>query len=321
MSPAAEVVVIVGAGLLSGFINTLASSGSAVTLPLMMFIGLPATVANGTNRLPLLAGALAAMLTFHRAGVVDWRNGLVLSAPLIAGTIAGAALASVLDANTMRWAVIAAVVAALVMLLSNPKRFLRDAAPGGPRVVLTTAAVFLPIGLWAGFIVLDAGTYMLLGPNAIKSLFLLWISLASLLVFYVENEMNWRVGLLLSVGSIAGSAAGGCSQRKLGPRFGCSAYSWSSSSRSSRRCCTGSACCVSSSRWNMNTHVSSVGGIPAPADGTPVPARSLVYLGVVNTRNWRVSKFEIERALVGRLLEAVALSGATIRLDCPPRQP
>jgi uncharacterized membrane protein YfcA len=65
---------------------------------------------------------------------VDWRNGLILSAPLIAGTIAGAALASVLDANTMRWAVIVAVFAALVMLLSNPKRFLRDAAPGGPRV-------------------------------------------------------------------------------------------------------------------------------------------------------------------------------------------
>ena len=220
MSPAAEVVVIVAAGLLSGFINTLASSGSAVTLPLMIFLGLPATVANGTNRLPLLAGALAAMLTFNRAGVVDWRNGLVLSAPLIAGTIAGAALASVLDANTMRWAVIVAVVAALVMLLSNPRRFLRDAAPGGPRVVLTTAAVFLPIGLWAGFIVLDAGTYMLLGlvvvvgydlirANAIKSLFLLWISLASLLVFYVEDEMNWRVGLLLSVGSIVGSSAGG----------------------------------------------------------------------------------------------------------------
>jgi uncharacterized membrane protein YfcA len=220
MSPAVEIVVIVAAGLLAGFVNTLASSGSAVTLPLMIFLGLPATVANGTNRLPLLAGALAAMLTFHRAGVVDWRNGLLLSAPVIAGTIAGAALASVLDAKTMGWAVIAAVVAALVMLLSNPKRFLRDAAPGGPRVVLTTAAVFVPIGLWAGFIVLDSGTYMLLGlvvvvgydlirANAIKSLFLFWISLASLLVFYVEREMNWRVGLLLSVGSIVGSWAGG----------------------------------------------------------------------------------------------------------------
>jgi uncharacterized protein len=220
MSPAAEVVVFVGAGLLSGFLNTLASSGSAVTLPVMIFMGLPATVANGTNRLPLLAGGLTALLTFQRAGVVDWRNGLVLSAPVLAGTIAGAALASVLDAKAIGWAVIVAVVAALVMLLGNPKRFLRDAAPGGPRVVLTTAAVFVPIGLWAGFIVLDAGTYMLLGlvlvvgydlirANAIKSLFLVWISLASLLVFDVEGEMNWGVGLLLSVGSIVGSWVGG----------------------------------------------------------------------------------------------------------------
>ena len=217
--------MIVGAGLLSGFINTLASSGSAVTLPLMISMGLPATVANGTNRLPLLAGGLAALYTFHRKGVVDWRNGLILSAPVIAGTIAGAALASILDAKTMGWAVIVAVVAALIMLLSNPKRFLRDAAPEGPRIVLTTAAVFVPIGVWAGFIVLDSKVcdaakaptgkdvvvvgYDLIRANSIKSLFVVWISLASLLVFDVEGEMNWRVGLLLSVGSIVGSWAGG----------------------------------------------------------------------------------------------------------------
>ena len=220
MSPEVEVVVIVVAGLLSGFINTLASSGSAVTLPLMILIGLPATVANGTNRLPLLAGGISALLTFHRAGVVDWRHGLILSVPVVAGTLAGAALASVLDAKAMGWAVIVAVVAAFVMLVSNPKRFLRPAAMDGPRVALTTASVFLPIGLWAGFIVLDAGTYMLLGlvvvvgydlirANAIKSLFLLWISLASLLVFYVEGEVDWRIGVWLSAGSILGSWTGG----------------------------------------------------------------------------------------------------------------
>jgi uncharacterized protein len=145
---------------------------------------------------------------------------LILSVPVVAGTLAGAALASVLDAQAMRWAVIAAIVAAFVMLVSNPKRFMRPAAMGGPRVGLLTASVFLPIGLWAGFIVLDAGTYMLLGlvvvvgydlihANGIKNLFLLWISLASLLVFYVESEINWRVGLFLSVGSIVGAWVGG----------------------------------------------------------------------------------------------------------------
>jgi uncharacterized protein len=219
MSPAVELAVIIGAGLLSGFINTLASSGSAVTLPLMILIGLPATIANGTNRLPLLAGSIAALVTFHRAGVIDWRNGLTLSIPIIAGTIGGAALASVLDAKTMGWAVVIAVIAAFVMLVSNPSRFLRPAAEDGPRVGLATFAVFLPIGLWAGFIVLDSATYMLLGlvvvvgydlirANGIKSLFLLWMSLASLLVFYVEGEIDWRIGLWLSVGSVVGAWLG-----------------------------------------------------------------------------------------------------------------
>ena len=219
MSPAVELAVIIAAGLLSGFINTLASSGSAVTLPLMILIGLPATIANGTNRLPLLAGSIAALVTFHRAGVIDWRNGLTLSIPVIVGTMAGAALASVLDARTMGWAVVIAVIAALAMLVSNPKRFLRPAAEDGPRVGLATLAVFLPIGLWAGFIVLDSATYMLLGlvvvvgydlirANGIKSLFLLWISLASLLVFSVEGEIDWRIGLWLSVGSVVGAWLG-----------------------------------------------------------------------------------------------------------------
>jgi uncharacterized membrane protein YfcA len=220
MSPGVEILVIVAAGALSGFINALASSGSALTLPVMIFLGLPATVANGTNRLPLLAGSLAALAAFARAGAVEWRNGLILSIPIIAGTMIGAALASVLDARTMGWAVVGAVVAAFVMLVTNPKRFLRDAAPGGPRVTVSTAAVFVPIGAWAGFIVLDSATYILLGlvvvvgydlvrANAIKNLFLVWVSLTSLVVFSMEGEIDWRIGGWLSAGSVAGSWIGG----------------------------------------------------------------------------------------------------------------
>ena len=54
-----------GAGFLAGLINTLASSGSAVTLPLLVFMGLPANVANGTNRVPLFIGRLASIAAFH----------------------------------------------------------------------------------------------------------------------------------------------------------------------------------------------------------------------------------------------------------------
>ena len=60
------------AGIVCGFINTLASSGSAVSLPILMTLGLPALAANATNRLPVLLGSLMALATFQAAGKMDW---------------------------------------------------------------------------------------------------------------------------------------------------------------------------------------------------------------------------------------------------------
>ena len=53
-----EIFIAVGAGLLCGFLNTVASSGSAVTLPLLIFMGLTPSMANATNRVPVLVGAV-----------------------------------------------------------------------------------------------------------------------------------------------------------------------------------------------------------------------------------------------------------------------
>ncbi len=55
-----------GAGLACGFLNTAASSGSAVSLPILLMIGLDPIAANATNRIPVLIGALAATMSFHR---------------------------------------------------------------------------------------------------------------------------------------------------------------------------------------------------------------------------------------------------------------
>ena len=62
-----------GAGVLCGFLNAAASSGSALTLPLLLSLGLPPAVANGTNRVCVLAGMVTASWRFQRAGVIPWR--------------------------------------------------------------------------------------------------------------------------------------------------------------------------------------------------------------------------------------------------------
>ena len=60
------------AGFVGGFVSTLASNGSSVTLPALEILGLPEHVANGTNRISVVT--LAGTIHFYREGLVDWRE-------------------------------------------------------------------------------------------------------------------------------------------------------------------------------------------------------------------------------------------------------
>lgn len=213
-------LLLIAAGFGAGFCNTLASSGSILSLPTLIFLGLPATVANGTNRINILFGSLAAVITFHRKGLLDWRRGLLLTAPVLAGALTGAWLASRISASQMGWAVTGATVLALVLILCNPHRLLHKQPNPIVRIPHWQYGLYFLIGIWAGFVVLDSATYLLLTlvlctgyglmhANAIKALQLLGISILSLIVLTEAHEVNWTYGILLGIGSIGGSITGG----------------------------------------------------------------------------------------------------------------
>ena len=76
-----KLILIYGAGVFAGFINVLAGGGSLVTVPLLMFMGLPAVVANGTNRIALLFQSTVAVENFRRKGYFDFRFGILTALP------------------------------------------------------------------------------------------------------------------------------------------------------------------------------------------------------------------------------------------------
>ncbi|MFT4972598.1 MAG: putative membrane protein YfcA, partial [Saprospiraceae bacterium] len=62
-------------GLVAGCINTLAGNGSAITLTILTeVLGLPGNVANGTNRLGVMAQSSAATFAFYNNGKIDWER-------------------------------------------------------------------------------------------------------------------------------------------------------------------------------------------------------------------------------------------------------
>src|SRR5258708_22686242 len=90
------VLAILIGGLACGFVNTLASSGSAISLPLLLFLALPEIAANATNRLSVLFGSLIALQTFHAEGQMEWRAAGKMAVPPTLGSIVGVVAAELL---------------------------------------------------------------------------------------------------------------------------------------------------------------------------------------------------------------------------------
>ncbi len=221
------VILLTLAGALGGFLNTVASSGSAVTLPVMIALGLSPMSANTTNRVPVLLGFAAAVWKYHRADQLPWRVGFRLSLPLVVGAVLGALSASILSDVKTGILTTLAVGMALIVVLCNPSRWLnadqsKRTPESGP---LVTTALFA-VGLWAGLIVLDSGIYLLgvlvllahypiREANAIKALLIGLVALLSVTIFTIRGQIDWLWAIPLSVGGVIGSLIG--TRFSLGP--------------------------------------------------------------------------------------------------------
>lgn len=207
---------VIVAGFGCGFVNTLAGSGSLITLPLLIFLGLPANVANGTNRVGILLQNLVSVGSFQRQAMLDVHGGLWLSTPAILGSLIGAQIAVNLDEQMMRRTIGALMIMMLIVMLARPKRWREgqlktlEQRPGWGQLLL-----FFVIGIYGGFIQAGVGIFLLAGlvlgigydlirANAIKVLIIFSFTLFALAVFVLNGQVWWGVGFLLALGNALG---------------------------------------------------------------------------------------------------------------------
>src|ERR1700730_7563181 len=208
-----------GAGLACGFLNTAASSGSAVALPILLMIGLDPVTANATNRVPVLIGALSATMSFHQRGALLWGLALKVSLPVAIGGLAGAGLTEILPGRELALIITAAVLVALVLLFTKLKQAIESAASETVRYGGREFLIFTGIGVWLGFIVLDGATYLLLAltlvvglplvhANAVKSAVLVPATIVAMIIFAYKGNIDWTIGAVIGVGGVSGGSLG-----------------------------------------------------------------------------------------------------------------
>jgi uncharacterized protein len=212
-------LILLLAGLGCGLVNTLASSGSAISLPVLLMFGLSPLDANATNRLTVLFGSLMALRTFQAKAEVDWRAGLKMAIPATLGSIAGVLAAETLPGRSMALVITGAVMAALLLLVFKMKKVLEHPSPGVAGITPAGLFALLFVGFWMGFIVLDGATYLLLvlilmfhydlvRANALKALLAVATTLVPIAMFTGHGSIRWPEGLVMSAGSIAGGYIG-----------------------------------------------------------------------------------------------------------------
>lgn len=199
-------------GLVAGFLNVMAGGGSLITLPLLIFLGMPVAVANGTNRFAILVQNVAAVGSFRSQGYSDVRTGVAFAVVTVPGAIAGAWFAVRVDETTFR-ALLASVLVLAVIGLLVPAR--RGTTPG-KRARLGAFLAFFAIGFYGGFIQAGVGfllmlvLYQLLGldlvrTNMHKVLIVMVFSLPALAVFVVTRSVAWSTALALAAGNASGA--------------------------------------------------------------------------------------------------------------------
>ncbi|MEW6412026.1 MAG: sulfite exporter TauE/SafE family protein [Candidatus Zixiibacteriota bacterium] len=209
--------LVIAAGFLAGFINTFAGSGSLITLPMLIFLGLPANIANGTNRIAIIMQNAVAVGSFGQQKVLDVRRGVILAIPAVIGALVGAQIAVSLDEMMMRRVIGVLMLVMLVIVLARPRRWLEGRPerlqnrPGWIQML-----IFFAIGIHGGFIQAGVGIFLLAGlvlsagyelvrANAVKLLIVLCFTPIALAVFIYNGHVQWYAGLILGIGNMLGA--------------------------------------------------------------------------------------------------------------------
>jgi len=212
-----EIIVIIVAGILVGFINTLSGGGSVISLSLLLILGMPADIANGTNRISIFFQTLSSVTSFTRQKMFTGPRPVWLAIPATIGAVLGAWLAVDVNARVIGIAMAAAMVVMVFFLFYKPDKWLKENAGRLSRpVTWWQLAIFFAVGFYGGFIQVGVGYFLLMAlvlgvgydlvkANAVKNLIVFFYAIFALLVFIIDGKVNYLYGIILSLGSMAGA--------------------------------------------------------------------------------------------------------------------
>jgi len=211
-------LLLIVTGIAAGIINTLAGGGTNLTLPALMVMGMPAEIANATNRVAVLLQNLTALIGFKRHDKLPSEEIGPVLVPTLIGGLFGAAAAAFTSTDVLKPLLLGSMLTMTVIMLVKPDIVLPP--PGTPtRHVRDTPSSWFWLwlaGFYGGFVQAGVGfilitalagslRYDLVRTNALKVVCVAAFTAMALAVFIVQDLVLWVPGLTLAAGSMLGA--------------------------------------------------------------------------------------------------------------------
>lgn len=210
-----QILLLMFVGLFAGWLNVMAGGGSLLTDPVMLFMDIPAPVANGTNRIAILAQNITAVYTFFHKGFSDLKLSLSLSLFAALGAIGGAWLGVKLDGVWFNRLLALVMILVMIMMATGKKMTRETDTDSQPKNLLLGHLCMIVAGFWGGLIQIGVGFILmpilhrvmgfdLVRVNMYKVFIVLSFTIVALTIFASQLQLLWWAGLGLALGNSIG---------------------------------------------------------------------------------------------------------------------
>ncbi len=224
MTPGSYLLILL-AGAGAGVLNAAVSSGTLLSYPILVGLGIPPVIANGTNSLGLVPGSISGALAYRKQLVGRRRELIIWGIATSCGGVVGALLVVLLPAKVFTELVPWLILGACVVIVVQP--LLTKALAKRRSDAAITPAVF-GVGIYGGYFGAGQGVAYLaalgsLGDgdmhraNAVKNVIASAANTAAGVTFALAGFVELKPAVVLAVGSLAGGAVGGNAAKRLPP--------------------------------------------------------------------------------------------------------
>lgn len=217
-------------GAIVSLINSIAGGGSSLSLPIMIFLGMPATVANGTNRIGLIIGNISSVANLAKHGYLNKKIFFQLLIPTIVGSLVGACF--LVQIGDKAFQAILAIVICLVVVMSNLRKDILGKPPETPpqKLTLKGALGFAAVAVYGCIVQVGVGFVQIFSltrytgldaihVNALKNCLTTVFLIISTTFLAIAGKVNWPIAIVMAAGAWLGGYLGSSLQRKKGNKF------------------------------------------------------------------------------------------------------